>query len=156
MKKLLLTTLILSILACGCSKTAEVKNAEPELDQKEHQVQVKEVNPIDKALQECLDKNDTTVGMNKCVYQSMNSWDKEIKNYLGLLSKITSEDDYNKILESQKKWEEYKTLEFEAISLVMEKQGTMFQNSTVGLKAALIKERALNLKELYDTLSYEN
>lgn len=156
MKKLVLTTLILSIITCGCSKTEEVKYPKIEPNKKEHQVQVKEINPIDKALRECLDKHDTTVGMNKCVYQSMNSWDKEIKNYLGLLSKITSEDDYNKILESQKKWEEFKALEFEAISLVMEKQGTMFQNSTVGLKAALIKERALNLKELYDTLSYEN
>lgn len=153
MNKFILITLILSVLTCGCSKTMEVKSLEPEIANTE---QVKEINPIDKALQECLDKNDTTVGMNKCVYQSMESWNKEIEKYLDLLSKIITEDDYNKILEAQTKWIEFKELEFETINLVMEKQGTMFQNSTVGLKAALIKERALNLKELYDTLSYEN
>lgn len=153
MNKFILTTLILSVLTCGCSKTVEIKSLEPEIVNTK---QVKEINPIDKALQECLNKNDTTVGMNKCVYQSMEYWNKEIEKYLDLLSKIITEDDYNKILEAQKKWIEFKELEFETINLVMEKQGTMFQNSTVGLKAALIKERALNLKELYDTLSYEN
>lgn len=37
----------------------------------------------------------------------------------------------------------------------MNKQGTMFQNVAVGNKINVVKERALELKELYDTLKYE-
>ena len=75
---------------------------------------------------------------------------------LNLLKSVTTEEDYNNILKAQKDWETYKDSEFEAVSVIMEKQGTMFLNSTVGMKSALIKERALFLKEFYDTLSYKN
>ena len=59
-------------------------------------------------------------------------------------------------MKAQEDWEKYRDSEFEAVSIIMEKQGTMFLNSTVGIKTALIKERALFLKEFYDTLSYKN
>ena len=101
-------------------------------------------------------KQDATLEMNKCVYIAMDSWSKEIDKYLNLLKSVTTEEDYNNILKAQKDWETYKDSEFEAVSVIMEKQGTMFLNSTVGMKSALIKERALFLKEFYDTLSYKN
>lgn len=157
MKKLISSTLILSALTCGCTNVNKLSSLEAN-DNTVHTTerQVKNIHPIDIAQQNCLDKNDTTVGMNKCVYQAMDAWSLEIEKYLALLKNITTEGDYKKITEAQKDWEVFKESEFEAIGLVVEKQGTMFQNSTVGLKAVLVKERALNLKEFYDTLSYEN
>lgn len=157
MKKLISATLILSALTSGCTsvnKLLSVKDNDSNIHSTGRQVE--NIHPIDIAQRNCLDKNDTTVGMNKCVYQAMDAWSLEIEKYLALLKNITTEGDYKKITEAQKDWEVFKESEFEAIGLIMEKQGTMFQNSTVGLKAALIKERALNLKEFYDTLSYEN
>lgn len=157
MKKLISATLILSALTSGCTsvnKLLSVKDNDSNIHSTGRQVE--NIHPIDIAQRNCLDKNDTTVGMNKCVYQAMDAWSLEIEKYLALLKNITTEGDYKKITEAQKDWEIFKESEFEAIGLIMEKQGTMFQNSTVSLKAALIKERALNLKEFYDTLSYEN
>ena len=156
MKKLIILMSIFSVLTSGCSIINEAKNIESNKIQNDNLEEVKGLSPIDKELKRCLEKNDTTVGMNKCVYQSMNSWNKEIEKYLDLIGQVVSEEDYNKILESQKLWEVFKESEFEIISFIMEKQGTMFQNSTIGMKGALIRQRALNLKELYDTLTYKN
>ena len=153
MKKLIAISILISALTCACVKT-EV-NIKPNTER-----QVKEetaiIHPIDKAVQDCMAKQDATHEMSKCVYIAMDSWSKEIDKYLNLLKSVTTEEDYNNILKAQKDWETYKDSEFEAVSVIMEKQGTMFLNSTVGMKSALIKERALFLKEFYDTLSYKN
>ncbi len=153
MKKLIAISILISALTCACVKT-EV-NIKPNVDQ-QVQEEVVNVHPIDKAMQDCMSKQDATHEMNKCVYIAMDSWNKEIDKYLNLLKSITTEEDYNNILKAQKDWETYRDSEFEAVSVIMEKQGTMFLNSTVGMKSALIKERALFLKEFYDTLSYKN
>ncbi len=49
---------------------------------------------------------------------------------------------------------EYQEAEFEAVSIISEKQGTMFQNSAVGVKNNVIKERVYELKRLYEILIY--
>ena len=153
MKKLIAISILISALTCACIKTevSTESNTEPQV-----QEDVSKIHSIDKALQDCMAKQDATYEMNKCVYTAMESWNKEIDKYLNLLKSVTTEEDYNNILKAQKDWETYKDSEFEAVSVIMEKQGTMFLNSTVGMKSALIKERALFLKEFYDTLSYKN
>ena len=153
MKKLIVTSILISALTCACVKTEA--NIKPNTEQ-QVQEEVVNVHPIDKAVQDCMARQDATHEMNKCVYIAMDSWNKEIDKYLNLLKSVTTEEDYNNILKAQKDWETYKDSEFEAVSVIMEKQGTMFLNSTVGMKSALIKERALFLKEFYDTLSYKN
>ena len=97
----------------------------------------------------------TTTGMTECSYKAMDMWFKEIDKYLGLLKTITTEEDYTNILKAQENWKKYQEAEFVALSPIMNKQGTMFQNVAVGNKTNVVKERALELKELYDTLKYE-
>ena len=153
MKKLIAISILISALTCACTNTGTIikPNAEQQV-----QEEVRNIHPIDKAIQDCMSKQDATHEMNKCVYIAMDSWSKEIDKYLNLLKSVTTEEDYNNILKAQKDWETYKDSAFEAVSVIMEKQGTMFLNSTVGMKSALIKERALFLKDFYDTLSYKN
>ena len=55
----------------------------------------------------------------------------------------------------EENWKKYQEAEFVALSPIMNKQGTMFQNVAVGNKTNVVKKRALELKELYDTLKYE-
>ena len=155
MKKLIAISILISALTCACVKTSS-EVIVPQNTEQQVQDEISNVHPIDKALQDCMSKQDATHEMNKCVYIAMVSWNKEIDKYLNLLKSVTIEEDYNNILKAQKDWETYKDTEFEAVSVIMEKQGTMFLNSTVGMKSALIKERALFLKEFYDTLSYKN
>ena len=153
MKKLIAISILISALTCACTNAGAI--IKPNAGQ-QVQEEVSNIHPIDKAIQECMSKQDATHEMNKCVYIAMDSWSKEIDKYLNLLKSVTTEEDYNNILKAQKDWETYRDSEFEAVSVIMEKQGTMFLNSTVGMKSALIKERALFLKEFYDTLSYKN
>ena len=93
--------------------------------------------------------------MNECTYKARDAWYKEIDKYMYLLKNATSNEDYNNILKAQSKWKEYQEAEFEAVSIILEKQGTMFQNSAAGLKTELVKERALEVKKVYDILIYE-
>ena len=155
MKKLIAISILISALTCACVKTSATSDVASK-PIRQVQEDVSKIYSIDKALQDCMSKQDATHEMNKCVYIAMDSWSKEIDKYLNLLKSVTTEEDYNNILKAQKDWETYKDSEFEAVSVIMEKQGTMFLNSTVGMKSALIKERALFLKEFYDTLSYKN
>ena len=155
MKKLIAISILISALTCACVKTSATSDVASK-PIRQVQEDVSKIYPIDKALQDCMVKQDATHEMNKCVYAAMESWNKEIDKYLNLLKSVTTAEDYNNILKSQKNWEVYRDSEFEAVSIIMEKQGTMFLNSTVGIKTALIKERALFLKEFYDTLSYKN
>ena len=155
MKKLIAISILISALTCACVKTSATSDVASK-PIRQVQEDVSKIHSIDKALQDCMAKQDATHEMNKCVYIAMDSWSKEIDKYLNLLKSVTTEEDYNNILKAQKDWETYKDSEFEAVSVIMEKQGTMFLNSTVGMKSALIKERALFLKEFYDTLSYKN
>lgn len=176
MKRLTLYILIVLVFTCGCSKSnlnsaetfsqpnnQEIINQEISLNKEEPQPQEKEqtkeleenLHPIDKAERDCIAKQYATQAMNKCTYKARDAWYKEIDKYMCLLKNATSEEDYKNILEAQTQWKKYQEAEFEAVSIISEKQGTMFQNSAAGIKTELVKERALEVKRVYDILIYE-
>lgn len=175
MKRLTLYILIVLLITCGCSKSnlnsdetfsqpnnEEITNQTISLNKEEPQPQEKgqkeeleeNLHPIDKAERDCIAKQDATQAMNECTYKAMEAWYKEIDKSLNLLKTITSEEDYNNILKAQSKWKEYQEAEFEAVSIISEKQGTMFQNSALGVKNNIIKERAEELGRLHKILIY--
>ena len=175
MKRLTLYILIVLVFTCGCSKfnlnsdetfsqpnNQKITNQEISLNKEEPQPQEKEqkeelnenLHPIDKVQRDCIAKQDSTQAMNECTYKAREAWYKEIDKYLNLLKTITSEDDYNNILKAQSKWKEYQEAEFEAVSIISEKQGTMFQNSAASVKKNVIKQRAQELNELYTILKF--
>ena len=174
MKRLTLYILIILFLTCGCTKsnlnsdetfsqpsnqekitnqTISLNKEEPQPQEKEQKEELEEnLHPIDKAERDCIEKQDSTQAMNECTYKARDAWYKEIDKNLNLFTKITTKEDYDKILNAQSKWKEYQEAEFEAVSIISEKQGTMFQNTAAGLKTDLVKKRALDIKELYDIL----
>lgn len=176
MKKLIVTILLVSVLGCGCGlknkeetlsryeenqQTNQVVNKEEVIENptpqkaEEQKDNIENLHPIDKAERDCIAKVYSTYDISQCSYKAMDSWFKEIDKYLGLLKTITSEEDYANILKAQEDWKRYQESDFEAVSIIMNKQGTMFQNVAVGKKTDIIKEWALGLKGLYDTLKYE-
>ena len=48
----------------------------------------------------------------------MNRWFMEIDKYVSLLKSVTTEDDYNNILNAQATWKEYQEAEFKAVSII--------------------------------------
>lgn len=179
MKKLIVTILLTSVFTCGCTnshnsnatfpqkETKQITNQgiskeETSLNNEEviPQSKVQEdgtekLHPIDKTERDCIAKVYSIYDISQCSYKAMAMWFKEIDKYLGLLKTITTEEDYTNILKAQENWKKYQEAEFVALSPIMNKQGTMFQNVAVGNKTNVVKERALELKELYDTLKYE-
>ena len=177
MKKLTVTLLIISAFVCGCTQIRTADNTLSQIDpanstqqtanqenvlstreqpnnKTEEEEEEEFLHPIDKAERDCISKLDATVAMNECSYKAMDAWYKEIDKYLEKLKTVTTEEDFADILKSQENWKKFKDSEFEAVSIIMDKQGTMFQNSKVGVQTYLIKERALGLKRLYDILVY--
>ena len=174
MKNLTLYILIILFLTCGCTKSnlnsdetfsqpsnqekitnqaISLNKVEPQPQEKEQKEELEEnLHPIDKAERDCIGKQDSTQAMNECTDKARDAWYKEIDKTLNLLKKITTKEDYDKILNAQSKWKEYQEADFEAVSIISEKQGTMFQNTAAGLKTDLVKKRALDIKELYDIL----
>ena len=110
-------------------------------------------HPIDIAEEECINKAESTVAMSKCSYDAMDKWYKEIDVNLIKLKNILSEEDYKNLEAAQAKWVAYKEAQNEAIVVIQSKQGTMFQNIYVGYQTYLVKERALFLRDLYNTLA---
>ena len=113
------------------------------------------LHPIDKAERDCIAKLDSTQAMNECAYKAMDAWYKEIDKYINLLKDVTSKDEYNNILEAQTQWKKYQEAEFKAVSILINKQGTIYQNILVGEDCGLIKQRAKDLKILYNYLIKE-
>lgn len=179
MKKLIVTILLTFVFTCGCTNShnsdatfpqketqqttnqgiskeeTSLNNEEVISQSKTQEDETEKLHPIDKAERDCIAKVYSTYDISQCSYKAMNMWFKEIDKYLGLLKTITTEEDYTNILKAQENWKKYQESEFVALSIIMNKQGTMFQNVTVGNKTNIVKERALELKELYDTLKYE-
>ena len=112
-----------------------------------------ERHPIDIAEEECMKKAESTVAMSQCSYDAMDKWYKEIDVNLIKLKNILSEEDYKNLEAAQAKWEEFKKAEFFAVSVIQDKQGTMFQNCYVGRKTAVVKQRALDLEAFYKLLA---
>lgn len=179
MKKLIVTILLTSVFTCGCTNShnsnatfpqketqqttnqgiskeeTSLNNEEVIPQSKTQEDEAEKLHPIDKAERDCIAKVYSTYDISQCSYKAMDMWFKEIDKYLGLLKTITTEEDYTNILKAQGNWKKYQESEFVALSIIMNKQGTMFQNVAVGNKTNIVKERALKLKELYDTLKYE-
>ena len=171
MKKLTLYILIILFFTCGCTKsnlnsdetfsqpnnqkitnqTISLNKEEPQEKEQKEELE-KNIHPIDKAERDCIAKNMTTAGMSNCSYIAMDAWFKEIDKYVNLLKDITSKDEYNNILEAQTQWKKYQEAEFKAVSILMNKQGTIYQNILSGIECDLVKKRAHDVKSFYDYL----
>lgn len=182
MKKLIVTLLLTSVFTVGCglknkeetlsqneiiqqtnqgvnqetSEETSLNNEEAAPQSKTQEDQTEKLHPIEIEEQECMKKvGYTTTGMSECSYKAMDMWFKEIDKYLGLLKTVTSEEDYSNILKAQEDWKKYQESEFVALSIIMNKQGTIFQNILSGKERGLVKQRALDLRNFYETLAFD-
>ena len=149
MKRVILSIIIISILSVGCVQ-------KPPLTFDKNTIKVNAQNEqkysIDKMEEICLSNKSSTQEINECTFKAMDAWNKEIEKYLALLKNINSKDDFENIQISQKNWEKFRDSEIIVYNLIQQNEGTMFQNVSTGFKRELIKQRAIELKSLYETL----
>lgn len=168
---LILTIIFLSGLLCFSLFTAvkqdkELKLLQSKLSEQEQSIaglkqeqesftSKAEIHPIEKAVQECMKKEDyTTVGMSKCVDDSINDWNKEIDKYLSLFKETLPEEQYDLLKNSQNKWEDYKKAQWAFFNAaISEKQGTMYINVLSGDRAGVVEKRAKDLSGLFFELT---
>lgn len=112
-----------------------------------------EKHPIDIALDNCMDKNPSTQGMVGCLDAAYKKWDAELnKNYKALSGKMDVPQKAA-LLAAQRKWIEYRDLEFKAqTSVYVTLQGTMYQPMAISDRVEVVKKRALDLKGYLDLL----
>ena len=151
MKNLFIIAFIIIFLTTACSnKQPEVVIETNEAQNVSTEQVVEKLHPIEQKVRDCIDKDYSTVGMNKCVYEGMKAWEKEIDKYLNLLKSTLPEEDFEKIKKSQEEWEEYKEAQFRVAEIMLKKNGTMHQNVAIGLKSGIIEERAKELESFYN------
>lgn len=101
--------------------------------------------------QECMKKeNYTTAGMNGCVYDSVDDWEKEITKHLSNLKNLTTKEQYKLVQKAQNDWETYRKSQSIANSrLLLSKQGTIYTNIVSEMYSAAYEDRAAELDSLY-------
>lgn len=103
---------------------------------------------IDIAEEKCLEGKYRTVDMRKCSYDAMDAWFLLIDKDMDILKKKLSAEKYQTLIKSQKDWKQYQESEFASINKsVFDKDGTMYQVISTGMKSDIVKERALLLDE---------
>jgi uncharacterized protein YecT (DUF1311 family) len=108
---------------------------------------------IDKRLGECIEKNSTTAGMNNCTDEACKQWDAELNKYYKLLMGVLSKEQKQQLKDSQIAWLKYRDLETKfRTDILLSRQGTIYSNLAVSEAMDIVKQRALELKSLYDTL----
>lgn len=109
--------------------------------------QASESHPIDVSLDNCMDKNPSTQGMIGCLDEAYKKWDAELnKNYKALNLQLNATQKAA-LLASQRKWIEYRDLEFKTQAAIYQTmEGTMYLPMAVNERLEIVKKRALTLK----------
>jgi uncharacterized protein YecT (DUF1311 family) len=115
--------------------------------------QEKEDNPIDKALERCLDKNGSTAGSVDCIDKAYQAWDKELNRAYNELMGTLSAEAKQSLKAAQTEWIKYRDLEFKLTdSVYSSMQGTMYIPMHADHRMEIVKKRALELKGYLDLL----
>ena len=111
-------------------------------------------NPIEKELTDCMDKNPSTMGVLDCIDAAYQKWDDELNIYYKKLMEILDEEGKTSLKNAQKKWIEFRDLEFKNIQNIYSfKEGTMYLPMQALDKMDIVKRRALELKDFFELLT---
>lgn len=113
-----------------------------------------EIYAIDETLEKCTSKNYMTMEMNKCTYDGIESWNKEIIRYSDEIQKILSKEELKTYNDSQKAWKDYYKKEKDFLySTIYKKDGDIHTTFVISNLYELTKQRALCLKQYLQQLS---
>jgi uncharacterized protein YecT (DUF1311 family) len=113
----------------------------------EHPIDIRTIACLD------LDSNQTTYGMIQCESIAREEWNTEMNKYYNLLVDTLSDESGVLLSESQKTWTEFNQNEqkFSSSLYYSEMQGTMWHVVNAGRRSEIVRQRALELKQYYET-----
>lgn len=113
-----------------------------------------DLHPLDKAFQQCIDRDDSTAGMHACNQRFRTYWDQELNRYYRLLG-----GDRNPSLrEAQKAWIRFRDAEFQRLETVygqiseLSQGGTLWPLMANSAKTDLVRTRVLSLQNHYEMI----
>ncbi len=109
-------------------------------------------HPIDVWSEKCMKNAKSDEDMVKCAVKELELWDKELnKLYEELINKLEPKQK-NALKTSQRKWIEFRNIEFKFIDALYDLPGLLNVVYRYGWKVEIIRERALKLQRyLNDT-----
>ena len=94
--------------------------------------------------------------MIQCSSIAENEWDKELNKYYNLLLTKLNVDEKQKLKNTQRYWLIYRDNELSfSGTMYYNMEGTMWRVAAAGRSCDIVKERALELKNYYDVLTFD-
>lgn len=111
-----------------------------------------EKHPIEILTKACAQKEPTTRGMVECYGQGTQRWDREMNRaYAALLGTLDGAQK-KAVTRSQRQWVKFRDAQFDAISAVNNRQGTIWNIIAAEQGMQLVREQAQRLNDQYDPL----
>jgi uncharacterized protein YecT (DUF1311 family) len=111
-------------------------------------------HPIDKYLETCMEKDMSTAGMVKCIYEVQEKWDAELNRLYKILINGLDEESAKELKSAQLKWIEFRDKEYNLIDKIYSKlEGTMYIPMRVSDRMELVKKRVLELEAYVELMA---
>ncbi len=121
------------------------KDSEPDKKNNTHR--------IDKILDACINKDNSTAGMTNCIHESYELWDAELNTLYNQLKELLNQDQKKDLKQAQLEWIKYRGAEFKLIdSIYSSLQGTMFTTMRAGDRVEIVKKRTLELESYIELI----
>jgi uncharacterized protein YecT (DUF1311 family) len=110
-------------------------------------------HPIDRSLNACLEKNLSTQGMNQCLGQAYDAWDKELNRVYNELARKLQPAARAALKTAQLEWLKFRDEEFKLIESIYQGfEGTMYIPMQSNSRMEIIKKRTLTLTDYLELL----
>lgn len=111
-------------------------------------------HPIDVKLDNCIDEDGSTSGLNMCLTTAAGEWDKELNKYYKLLQTSLSAEQKTVLQDVQRSWIAFKDKEIKLINVTYGgMDGTMWTYVANRAIMEITRKRALDLKHLYENIN---
>lgn len=108
-------------------------------------------HPIDKATEDCMEKDMSTAGMVKCLNEAYDKYDNELNRLYKILIKKLDDDSAKELKSAQLEWIAFRDKEFKLIDAVYSKlEGTMYIPMRVSDRIEIVKKRVLDFEAYAD------
>lgn len=112
-------------------------------------------HPIDRKLGNCLDRNDTTMGMLDCMGTAYTHWDAELNTVYRELMANLPPPAQDALRDAQRRWLAFRDAEFATIDQIYgNRDGTMWRLNSSGARLDLLSRRVKDLIAYRDSLFF--
>lgn len=114
-------------------------------------------HPIDKFLDECMEKDMSTAGMVKCINEAYDKWDAELNRIYKLLIKKLDDKSAASLKSAQIEWIAFRDKEFILIDDIYSGlEGTMYIPMRAADRMEIVKKRVLELDAYRELLNIKD